>query len=84
MSLMHTIEEMQTLLVRLRAEASFDASRTAFRAGADHFSDQVELIIARRLELLDNWTPQLAGATRKHELHHIREAIRRIAQPDNQ
>jgi hypothetical protein len=84
MSIQVRIEELQAALDRLRAEAAFVHNSTAYQAGAEHVTDQIELIIARRLESLDNWTPALHGATRKHELHQLREAIRRITIPNNQ
>lgn len=83
MSILRTIDALQAILDRLRAEASFTGNRTAYQAGADHVTDQVELLIARRLELLDSWMPQLAGDARKHELIQLREAVRRIALPDH-
>lgn len=78
MSLLKQLDDIQALLDRVRAEAAFHGSRDAFQAGAEHFADQVELLIARRLESLNNWTPHLHGATRKHELAQLREAIRTI------
>jgi hypothetical protein len=84
MSIQVRIDELQAALDRLRAEAAFVHNSTAYQAGAEHVTDQIELIIARRLESLDNWTPALHGATRKHELHQLREAIRRITIPTNQ
>lgn len=84
MSLLRTIDQLQATLDRLRAEASFSADRTAYQSGADYIADQVELLIARRLELLDGWMPQLAADARKHELVQLREAIRRIALPNRQ
>jgi hypothetical protein len=82
MSIQIRIAELQAALDRLRAEALFAHAPNAYRAGAEHFADQVELIIARRMESLNNWTPALHGATRKHELHQIREAIRSITFPE--
>lgn len=84
MTLQALIEELQTTLNRLRAESTFATNRTAYRAGAEHFADQVELVIARRFEALNNWTPALAGGIRKHELHQLREAIRAITTTDQQ
>jgi hypothetical protein len=81
MSIQARIDELQATLDRLRAEAVFTADRTPFQSGAEHFADQVELVIARRLELLDNWAPPLAGGIRKSELHQIRESIRKITTP---
>ena len=82
MSIQIRIDELQAALDRLRAEALFARAPDAYRAGAEHFADQVELIIARRMESLNNWTPALHGATRKHELHQLREAIRSITVPE--
>jgi len=84
MTMLRHIEAIQALLNRLRAEATFQSDRTAYQAGAEYFADQVELIIARRMEALNNWTPALHGATRKHELHQLREAIRSIPITSNQ
>jgi hypothetical protein len=81
MTLARYIQELQAAVDRLRAEALFEDTPDPYRAGAQHFADQVELIIARRLELLENWMPHLSGATRKHELHQLREAIRQINIP---
>lgn len=76
------IDRIQASIENLRADALITGDRDAFRAGAEHFWDRVELLIARRLEDLDNWTPPLAGATRKHELHQLREQIRKIISSD--
>lgn len=84
MSIIRHIDELQATIDRLRAEAAFTSFNTAYQAGAEYFADQVELIIARRMESLNNWTPALHGATRKHELHQLREAIRSITITSNQ
>ncbi len=84
MNLLRHIDAIQALIDHLRAEATFQGDRNAYQAGAEHFADQVELVIARRMEALNNWTPALHGATRKHELHQLREAIRSISIPSNQ
>lgn len=83
MSLLRTIDQLQAILDRLRAEASFTANSTAIQSGATHITDQVELLIARRLDLLDGWMPQLAADARKHELIQPREAIRGITTTDS-
>lgn len=84
MSLLPLIEQLQTTIDRLRAEAAFTSTAQAYRAGMSHHADQVELIIARRIEHLQNWTPPLCGMSRRHELATIRQAIRDIHTPDHE
>jgi hypothetical protein len=84
MNLLDTLRELEEALDRLRNQARFSHDHSAFAAGAEWFADEVELIIARRIDGLDNWAPPLAGATRKHELHHLRDIIRQVRIPDKQ
>lgn len=49
---------------------------------AEELADRIELLIARRLQLLsDCWTPQLFGAARANELARLRAEIRSLLNP---
>lgn len=78
MSLLQLVDDLQATIDRLRAEVAFANARATYRAGIEHHADQVELLIARRLEALNNWTPHVSAMSRRHELHLLRDAIRAI------
>jgi hypothetical protein len=84
MSLLLLLDELQTTIDQLRLETRYTHDHSAFAAGAEWFADEVELLLARRLESLDNWAPPLAGATRKHEVQQLRQAIRNLTIPEKQ
>lgn len=77
------IDRLQHIIDLLRAEAAFSPTRDTFRAGAQHFSDQVDLILAQRLDALDAWPTRFGASCRRNELHQLREAIRQIKITDN-
>lgn len=84
MSIVQTIDALQGIIDRLRAEAVFSSATVNHQAGAVALADQIELIIARRLEVLNRFTPEQSGAVRRQELLYLRDAIRRLTPSNTQ